>query len=236
MWGENWGTMVWGGAAAQVPIGPWTLLILGFLLGVCALKARESITARVFPVLVIIFVPLIVIVANAVTFTFENGTVADAVQVNQNFSELEAEIDALKADVGSFTVSGSGTENSLPVPNDVVDEFCGDIEGCEVTLTLIKTLDPALVVAGRLKTSNLIGGDRGISAQLHFSQGFQQVEGRDRNNVSEIFFSPSITKVICNLQDYAVVNGVAQPDDDIGLHFNPNVSNPLSSCALTIRD
>ena len=94
MWGEAWGSMIWGGAAfaadAQVPIGPWALLILGFVLGISAVFARRHLVARVLPLAVIAVVPVLSI-ATVSLITFNNGEIADADAVNANFESLAVE-------------------------------------------------------------------------------------------------------------------------------------------------
>ena len=49
-WGERWGEMIWGiktAAFVAVPFGTWALLLLGFVIGVCALLSRKKKTARI---------------------------------------------------------------------------------------------------------------------------------------------------------------------------------------------
>lgn len=67
MWGETWGTMIWGAPAVaveQVPIGPWAMLLLGFLLGVSAVMSRRHCVVRMVPLLVVFLVPIIAVAAN----------------------------------------------------------------------------------------------------------------------------------------------------------------------------
>ena len=79
MWGQNWFDLNWGAiSAAQVPIGPWVLLALGFLLGISAIKAKDSRLARITPLGVILLVPFIANSAGEL-IVFSNGTRADAV-------------------------------------------------------------------------------------------------------------------------------------------------------------
>ena len=96
MWGENWGEMIWsGGSAVQVPVGPWALILLGFILGVCAVFANRSRAARVVPFLMVFLVPVASVIAINTPLplplpnSFSNGEIADANEVNANFTTLE---------------------------------------------------------------------------------------------------------------------------------------------------
>ena len=94
MWGEQWGVMIWGQAAfQQVPIAPWALMLLGFLLGVCAVLARRSRIARTFAIGFIALVPVIAVIAVNLPHTFQNGTIADADEVNDNFDALNTAVE-----------------------------------------------------------------------------------------------------------------------------------------------
>ena len=131
MSGEHWGTMVWGmpaTAVEQVPIGPWALLILGFLLGVSAVFARSHRLARVFPLFVVFLIPVVSVVAFNVPHVFVNGTIADADQVNANFQAVESEISDL-SDLGRYTVSTGAVSSSsilVSVEHASFSSLCGD--------------------------------------------------------------------------------------------------------------
>ncbi|MEI9937104.1 MAG: IPTL-CTERM sorting domain-containing protein [Pseudomonadota bacterium] len=77
-----------GAAAPAVPaVGPWGVLLLGCLLGIFAVLYLRS--ARKVGLGVSLLMPLIPISAFAgLPFTFANGTVADALQVNANLNSL----------------------------------------------------------------------------------------------------------------------------------------------------
>ena len=92
MWGQNWGELAWGSlSVAQVPVGPWALLVLGALLGASAIKAKDSRWARVVPLIVVVMVPFLANSAGNLVL-FQNGTKADADEINQNFSTLDLNI------------------------------------------------------------------------------------------------------------------------------------------------
>ena len=96
MWSEMWGTMVWGSVSVPL-LGPLGLLVLGALLGTTAtvLGRTRPWVARAAASLGIVVVPLVAIAAS-VPNTFVNGTVADADEVNANFSALVGSVSDLE--------------------------------------------------------------------------------------------------------------------------------------------
>lgn len=91
-WGENWGTMLWG-ESLSVPSLPgfgFIALAIG-LAATAAWLLRKRRLALGFPVLLLAAAGI----ATAVPNTFQNGEVADADQVNVNFSALESRIAVL---------------------------------------------------------------------------------------------------------------------------------------------
>jgi hypothetical protein len=100
MWGETWGELIWGnGAVNQVQsIGPFGFAALALALmalGHFLIKSHAAV--RKICMLAAVFAALTALVAVAVRNVFQNGTVADANEVNGNFSTLEAENVALRA-------------------------------------------------------------------------------------------------------------------------------------------
>ncbi len=99
MWSQNWGTMIWGSASAPVPsLGPLGLLLLALslmLLGAVFLRTPRAV--RIVSKLALVVALLVPITAIAVPYTFTNGTVANAQQVNANFAALETRLAALEA-------------------------------------------------------------------------------------------------------------------------------------------
>lgn len=147
MWGEAWGTMIWGGAAfvpeVQVPIGPWALLILGFLLGVSAVLARRHVVARILPLAIVAVVPLMSI-ATISLVTFNNGEVADALAVNSNFDALKQELAALHARVSTnssaiSTNTSAISTNSSSIASTTTDltEVHSDISANAIGVTAL---------------------------------------------------------------------------------------------------
>jgi hypothetical protein len=92
MWGNDWGTMIWGSSVAVPTFGPvgWAIL-LGAFLGATAVIYRRPLSKVATP-LALLSVVLLPLVAIALTLphTFVNGTIADADEVNANFAAVVA--------------------------------------------------------------------------------------------------------------------------------------------------
>jgi hypothetical protein len=106
MWQQNWGDMIWGGVAAVPAINSMALLALGAALGLIGrFMIKKGGFARLSALLglalLVISVPLTVR-ALSLPHIFSNGTVADAGQVNANFSSLAVAIDQDRARLGSL--------------------------------------------------------------------------------------------------------------------------------------
>ena len=131
-WGENWGVMVWGAAPSAVPsidglgLGLLALVLIG--LAIRAVRSRATLGLMVLAS----FVGAADLAeAQGVTIpnTFTNGEVADAGEVNANFSALA---DALDVTVpNSFANSGIADANQVNSNFDVlktaVDTFTNDL-------------------------------------------------------------------------------------------------------------
>jgi hypothetical protein len=90
MWGLNWGQMIWGQAAAVPAVSFWGLIVVGAVLGAWGVKRLRGPRPRLLGTIALGLVLLLPISARALPFTFTNGTVADATQVNANFAALAA--------------------------------------------------------------------------------------------------------------------------------------------------
>ena len=105
VWGQDWGTMEWGAAAPPVPTLPtWGLALLTILLLGAAMRFLKRGTLKCSATGVVMLLVLFSLTAMAafnVTHTFSNGTIADADEVNANFTDIAAE---LAAKGGSLTV------------------------------------------------------------------------------------------------------------------------------------
>ena len=99
-WGDEiWGTLIWSAAISGpgVPgLGLLGTMVLSTGLVATALWTlrKQRLALRLTLVLVLLVIPLAV-VAGTVTLphTFENGTVADADQVNENFDAVKVAVD-----------------------------------------------------------------------------------------------------------------------------------------------
>jgi hypothetical protein len=88
MWGLNWGQMIWGQAVPVPTLGFWGLIVLAAVLGALGVRRLRGGRPRLAGGLALGLALLVPISARALPFTFTNGTVADATQVNANFAAL----------------------------------------------------------------------------------------------------------------------------------------------------
>ena len=98
MWGiQNWGQMIWGDRVA-VPALSWlqllALLLLMMIAGRFLLRSKGAVRSAALGAMFLAF--LAGSVAVAVPNTFANGQVANADQVNANFTSLETRIASLE--------------------------------------------------------------------------------------------------------------------------------------------
>ena len=107
-WGENWGSMIWGSAAA-VPslegVGVWLLVISLFGAAAWRLRRRSihaSLTLVLLPLL-----PLLMAPHYTNWNAFANGDVADAAEVNQNFVLAAAALDDFEARVSALEAAAN---------------------------------------------------------------------------------------------------------------------------------
>jgi hypothetical protein len=87
MWGRNWGQFEWGGTPVPAA-GFWAVLLLGAILGALGIWLLGKARPRTIGLAVLLLAVAIPLSAGAVPFSFTNGTVADATQVNANFAAL----------------------------------------------------------------------------------------------------------------------------------------------------
>jgi hypothetical protein len=154
---EQWGSLVWGGAS--IPAMPITMLlgmVACFLAGGWffqpSRRSRRSIT-----VLVLLAALPLSIAAVSVPYTFVNGTIADAEQVNANFSALVGAANDLRnglyqvgnpdptaepveyaVDHERYVVEAGPAQVGTVVPMDIalMDSLCRDLDGCEVSVAM----------------------------------------------------------------------------------------------------
>jgi hypothetical protein len=90
MWGLNWGQMIWGQVAAVPALSFWAVILLAAVLGAWGVRRLRSPRPRMAGMIALALALLLPISARALPFTFTNGTVADANQVNANFAAVVA--------------------------------------------------------------------------------------------------------------------------------------------------
>jgi len=108
MWGQNWGTFIWGSSTAVPASGFWSVLLLGIALGAVGVKVLKATRARTLAIFCAALAVLAPFSAKALPFVFSNGTVADATQVNANFA-------ALTPINGQYHVSGTPNGSQWPI-------------------------------------------------------------------------------------------------------------------------
>jgi hypothetical protein len=119
MWNQNWGSMIWGRAHAVPVMGPLSLMLLAMGLMVSGwILLRDPAMRRLMGIAMVLLGLLVPISTFAVPFTFTNGTVADATQVNQNFASLDANKTLAFAHVNSNGTIDSDSGNITVVKVD----------------------------------------------------------------------------------------------------------------------
>ncbi len=132
MWGQNWGELIWGGAAAVPTIGGGALiLLLGISLGVGISRInRVPRWLSVSIAFCFVAVPLVGLAAGAdLQYFFSNGTPADADEVNANFDVLAQDSESQDARLSVLESGGSNIEYYGCTWSPCVDspsyQFCG---------------------------------------------------------------------------------------------------------------
>ena len=148
-WGESWGEMVWGAAAPPaVPLmdGLGTGLLAVVLIGLAMQRLRSRRTLGLLgprrlgikygalPFFLVALVIPIVVTANPVgpLYDFVNGTPADAIEVNENFSELKTAVDdnygrtIVAQQTADDAVAGHTVNTDTQLTELQVDDFVGD--------------------------------------------------------------------------------------------------------------
>jgi|JI10StandDraft_1071094.scaffolds.fasta_scaffold761117_1 fluoride ion exporter CrcB/FEX len=103
MWGiDQWGEMIWGGGVPvpTLPLGMLCVLMFGcFVAGGYLLRAERRSLRHALAAALLLAIPISV---GALTLpnTFVNGSVADATEVNANFSAIESALDGASCPVG----------------------------------------------------------------------------------------------------------------------------------------
>ena len=236
MWGENWGELIWGGALArQVPIGPWALLMLGALLGICAVKGKSHLAARIIPVVVIVMLPVIAM-GTAPLITFVNGTIADAEEVNANFEALRDEIEAQSGlpYEASVSIRAGGGAVYTALERESLTRLCGDFGGCTVRLCTISA--PTRICGD---PSFLFYGAEGDLWQRQTDLGAafpNLVAGDDGDADPETVFVMPFTQNVCRLTDADFLfPGGQLADTGQGFGLYAEAANAVT-CGIVVND
>ncbi len=107
MWGSGvWGIFFWGASAPSVPLLTQALMLVlaGGLLGVGFAMGRDPRARRWLFGVGLFLLPALAGAQISQLIVFTNGTIADADDVNANFSFHDGRLDALEAD-GSVTTN-----------------------------------------------------------------------------------------------------------------------------------
>lgn len=157
MWGQSWGQMIWGSHATAVPAVPGGILLLlaGLLLFVGYRVGRRRHAPRWMALAIglgVALVPIAIVHATStfgVPISFTNGTVADANQVNQNFSAVATEINSLRNQTSVLTDCDFRARSSTQLVQ------CGSGQG---GASLAAPGDNALMAAVRVPSGATITG------------------------------------------------------------------------------
>jgi hypothetical protein len=125
MWGtENWGEMIWGGLQAVPLMGPIGFLAMAtcFLVGGYIMQSRHrSRWLTHLAMTAMLVVPLAAAAAVILPNTFNNGTVADADEVNANFSAL---VDGINSNIPVRTlITYFGATTVVPAGSFVYEKM-----------------------------------------------------------------------------------------------------------------
>jgi len=155
MWGiENWGEMIWGGMQPVPLMGPFGLLTLAvcLLLGVWLIRRRVPSRRIVYLVAAApLVIPLVAWATVSLPHTFANGTIADADEVNANFDEVVAAIEAVDPAVSGVLI-GEIQPGTSPPPGWLL---------CDGSLLLIADYATLFEAIG-----NTYGGDGRMTLAL----------------------------------------------------------------------
>ena len=95
-WGQQWGSMVWGQSSTNVPMmgDMGQLIFFGLLLVIGVFVTKRWGLIKTLPAIAMLsLMPLMVDADEIELNTFQNGQVADADEVNENFNNLKTAIE-----------------------------------------------------------------------------------------------------------------------------------------------
>ena len=129
-WGEQWGSMVWGQSSTNVPMmgGFGQLIFFGLLLVIGVFVTKRWGLIKTIPAIALLSLMPFVVDADEIELnTFQNGQVADADEVNENFTNLKTAID----NHGHGSVGGGDSQDIISAVSSNTDSIVandGDIQ------------------------------------------------------------------------------------------------------------
>ena len=242
MWGQEWGTMIWGQLAAlttAIPISPLALIVLGIGIGISAVKWQSSRSAKLFMLSLAVGFPLIAVMATNLPHQFVNGTVADADEVNANFAALEQQIDVQSSTMKvSVTSNGVSAMRLASIDQARFVSICADEGGCTVRLCYSTFNNPSddPVSLAACNSERLIAYDESSGkwkAGTYSDTGSSFSTSTDNNGA----VSYLATAASCRVSDADIVNPVvASQDISAGLSVLNLHQNAGLTCTATFHD
>ena len=182
-WGQQWGSMVWGQSSTNVPMmgGLSQFVFFGLLLVIGVFVTKRWGLIKTLPAIALLsLMPLMVDADEIELNSFQNGNVADANQVNENFNNLKDAIDNIKTIMDMNTCySHEGT---------VIN---GECFGAEIEV------DGRLIFREALQDLAIRTFD--TSAYIYKNSNFIRLEGNGNANYSN--GEPLPFNINCNLHD-----------------------------------
>ncbi|MFH1812244.1 MAG: polymer-forming cytoskeletal protein [Pseudomonadota bacterium] len=136
-----------------------------------------------------------------------------------------------------LTIDQSYANMSYPVPRDILEEYCGDEDGCRVKIGMsgwnANTAVQAVVTANL--TYAPTGDPQAYHYRFEYNESSSYVEGVDGDTLKTNLSCPYSA---CCLLDYRFT-GVGMPDDELGLWLHWSVSaynTATKKCILILED
>ena len=231
MWGQDWGSMFWGAAAAVPVLGPLGWLVLGASMGGTGVLFRKrlagtSATTRIgLALLVATVLPLVAFGQVALPNVFTNGTVADANEVNANF-------DAILEETGRYHATLVATGSPLAIPAPVTQQLCEDLDGCEILLVNFDSNGGGVPVFSSATPHRMF--IHHTAPFYYWSMPGNGREGEDADGTEKaVTFDPSI---VCVFSDGNFTLPLGSRDLTEGYFLFSTIPDPNTECRLTIID
>jgi sulfatase modifying factor 1 len=165
VWGQNWGTMVWGAAAPSGATLPaWGLGLLACLLlaiSVSFLK-KGKLSGTVTGMVTLLFASSLAVFA--VPNTFTNGTAADAGQVNANFTSVASDIAAAGGSVSIPNTFVNGTTADAALVNANFTAIAASVASLGGSLSVPNTFSNGTTADAAQVNGNFVAVDAAIAA------------------------------------------------------------------------